>query len=146
MPIGVYLARAPGRDRQSLSPGTFVAVCLPSRLAAWGRARGYLHRGSCADGIAPIGKPIAAVAGDTMTVAPRGLARNGKPISHSAALSHDRSGRVLPHVAWGTYTTAPGDVWLVSTRVAASWDSRYYGPIPVECVVAILRPLWVWRG
>ncbi len=142
MPVGVYESRT-NADPAALTPGTIVAVCLPAPLAKWGRRRGYLVRGRCSDGTAPIGKPIFAIAGDTVTVASSGLARNRLVTADTRPLAHDRNGLSLPRLAYGTYPVVLGQLWLVSTHTAASWDSRYFGPVPAADVIAVLRPIWV---
>lgn len=143
MPIGLYLSRHVRDGRVAFRRGMIVALCLPTSLAAWGRARGYLARGRCHDGAAPVGKPIFALAGDTVIVAPSGLTRDREPIRSTRALSHDRAGRPLPQLPQGTYPVETGEVWLVSTHTALSWDSRYYGAVPTANVIAVLRPLWI---
>jgi len=142
MPVGLYLAHHVSGTEAALPRGAIVAVCLPDSLAAWGRPRGYLIRGRCRDGTAPVGKPIFAVAGDTVSVKPDGLARNRLLIPYTLALDRDRAGRPLPRLSDGDYPVQAGQFWLVSTHVRASWDSRYYGPVPVANVVAVLRPVW----
>lgn len=142
VPVGWYVAQRIDSER-SVRRGTLVAVCLPIAVAAWGRSRGYLHRGSCADGTAPVGKPVFAVAGDTVTVGATGLALNGDPVSRTKPLHQDTDGRWLPRIADGRYVVRPRNVWLVSTFSTRSWDSRYYGPVPEAAIVSVLRPLWV---
>jgi conjugative transfer signal peptidase TraF len=142
MPIGLYLARDVRGTRIALSRGTIVAVCLPDRLATWGRSRGYLMRGRCPDGSAPVGKPVFAIAGDTVSVKPDGLARNGRFIPRTVALDRDRAGLPLTRLGCGDYLVRPDQLWLVSTHVPESWDSRYFGPVPTANVIALLRPVW----
>jgi conjugative transfer signal peptidase TraF len=144
MPVGLYRSR-PGADASALVAGTIVAVCLPDRLAMWGRRRGYLMHGRCPDGVAPIGKPIFAASGDTVTVTSSGLARNCILTADTRPLVHDRAGRSLLRIPFGTYPVALGQLWLVSTHTASSWDSRYFGPVPAADVIAVLRPIWVLR-
>jgi conjugative transfer signal peptidase TraF len=143
MPVGLYLSRYVRDDRVGFRRGTIVAVCLPKPLAAWGRARGYLARGRCRDGAAPVGKPIFAIGGDTVIVSSSGLTRNRETIQSTRALSRDRAGRPLPQLAPGTYPVEKGDLWLISTHTVLSWDSRYYGAVSAANVIAVLRPLWI---
>lgn len=144
MPVGLYRSR-PDSDASALLPGTIVAVCLPDRLALWGRKRGYLMRGRCPDGTAPIGKPIFATSGDTVTVTSSGLARNRTLAADTRALAHDRAGLPLLRIPSGTYPVTVGQLWLVSTHTTSSWDSRYFGPVQAADVIAVLRPIWVLR-
>lgn len=145
-PLGVFLAAPIGHGRQlnaQLERGRLVAVCLPAAIAQWGRARGYLMRGSCPDGTAPVGKTVFAVSGDTVTVTADGLALGGgQPICRTRALVRDAAGRTIPRVPDGRYEVAAGEIWLVSTYTVRSWDSRYFGPVPTARAVATLRPIW----
>jgi conjugative transfer signal peptidase TraF len=142
VPVGLYVARRVDA-MNSVRRGSLVAACLPVAVAGWGRARGYLHRGSCADGSAPIGKPVFAIAGDTVAVHSVGLALDGESVSRTEPLLHDSDGRHLPRIGDGQYVVRRGEVWLVSTYSPRSWDSRYFGPIPESTIVALLHPIWV---
>jgi conjugative transfer signal peptidase TraF len=146
IPVGVYVAR-PVPSRAVLLPrGQLVALCLGETLAAWARARGYLRRGSCPDGSSPIGKPIFGIAGDTLEVTRAGISRNGVPAARTRALDTDAAGRPLPRVPPGRYLVPPGEIWVVSSYDTRSWDSRYFGPVPLRAVISLLRPLWTVRS
>lgn len=139
---------APGVYRVTNRPierGATVIVCLPPSLAALARSRGYISGGSCADGNAPIGKTVAAVASDTVEVTTNGLTVNGRGLSNTRPLTRDNRGRDLPHVANGRYVVPPGQIWLVSTYSARSFDSRYFGPVPLTHVVSRVRPMITLR-
>src|SRR5260370_25388814 len=130
LPVGVYLASgaAPSRD-------AIVLTCLPPNVAAFARERGYVPRGGgCSGSLLPIGKPIVAVAGDTVTVMPTGLLVNGRPVPNSQPLAADRQGRPLPRLAIGRYVVCPGALWIVSSYSRLSFDSRYFGGIQAQPV------------
>jgi conjugative transfer signal peptidase TraF len=139
LPLGLYIART---VEHSATPGrnAVVLVCLPRALAEFGRARGYLPRGGCADGSAPVGKPVFAVAGDTVTVTSLGITRDRVAATNTGALRADSKGRPIVRVPNGRYPVPPGLLWLVSSRSSRSWDSRYYGPVPVTAVIGTLAP------
>src|SRR5579863_337947 len=143
IPPGWYMARGI-RTGAAVRRGTLVAACLPLVVAGWGRARGYLHRGSCADGTAPVGKPVFAIGGDTVTVGSSGLELDGARVPCTEPLRQDSNGRHLPRVPDGRYVVQPGEVWLVSTYSRRSWDSRYFGPVPVSAIILALSPLWTF--
>lgn len=138
MPVGVY-----HRTQEPLRVGQIVAVCLPAEVARFALARGYLHAGPCLSGAQAVLKRIAAMGRDVVEVEPTGVTINAQPVPQSAVFDSDSHGRDLPHVPWGTMTLAPGEIWLLSTHDARSWDSRYYGPVPSGAVLATARPLWV---
>ncbi len=143
IPPGLYIARGTGTGGL-VRRGTLVAACLPIVVAGWGRARGYLHRGSCAGGAAPVGKPVFAIGGDTITIGSSGLELDGDPVARTQPLRQDSHGRYLPRVPDGRYVVQPGEVWLVSTYSLRSWDSRYFGPVSASAIVSTLSPLWIF--
>ena len=141
MPLGLWRvmeAKAP------LRRGEIVTFCPPDTTTfRLGMARGYIPAGSCPGGFEPLVKPIAATAGDIVAVSGSGVLVNGQPIRGTAQLTQDSAGRPLLPFQTGTYTVAPGQVWLVSGHDPRSFDSRYYGPVPVENVQGVARPVWV---
>ena len=87
-------------------------------------------------------RAVVALAGDVVEVGPEAVAVNGQRLSGSSSSDVDSRGRALPHVAWGRYVVGPDELWLISTRVPNSWDSRYLGPIPMSHVWLVARPGW----
>ncbi len=138
IPRGVYrtTAEAPARGRT-------VLACLPLEAARFGRARGYLLGGDCPGGVAPVGKPIAAVGGDTVDVGAEGVRVNGRLLPNSAPLARDARGRPLPPAGRRRGVVARGELWLVSTWNPRSYDGRYWGAIQANAVRSVIRPLWV---
>ena len=140
LPIGLYVTARP-----VLSRGSIVLVCLPTPVASIARERGYLPRGGpCPGNTVPLGKPILAMAGDTVVVTKTGLLLNGIPVPNSAALVADGEGRTLPRLAQGSYPVAHGHLWLVSDYSYRSFDSRYFGPVEASQVVRHVRALWTF--
>lgn len=142
MPRGLWQVGAVDRP---LRRGEIIAVCLPDttpiRVAA---ARGYIPAGNCSGGHEPLVKPVAAVAGDLVTVTPQGIAVDGRAVEHTAPLVRDSAGRPLRPVPAGVYPVMPGQVWLLSGHDPRSFDSRYFGPVPAANVQGVARPVWVF--
>src|SRR5436853_350412 len=63
----------------------------------------------------------------------------------SAPAMRDSRGRPLPHAPWGRTVEAPGEVWLIGIETTRSWDSRYFGPVPLDHVHAV-RPVLTLGG
>ena len=135
LPIGVYET-----ERLELRPGAIVLVCLPPAIARDGLDRGYLPRGSCASDASPVGKVVAAIAGDEIELGESSLVVNGERVSANAIRSADSLGRPLMHWPMGKYVVERDEIWLVGVD-ERSWDSRYFGPIPRSAVFSSLRPL-----
>ena len=141
MPVGVWRVTLLPAD---LRRGEVVTVCLPdgdvARLAA---ERGYVPAGSCPDGREPLIKPVAAVAGDLVRVTRAGVSVNGIDVDGTAPLDRDTAGRPLQAFPAGAQQVQPGQVWLLAGFSRNSFDSRYYGPVPVGSVQSVAHPVWV---
>jgi len=138
LPIGLYAV-----THGAPAHGALVLVCLPARTAEWARDRGYVPRGaSCPGRAMPVGKPVFALPGDVVTVTDSGLLLNGRLTPNSRPLLSDRRGRPLPRLAAGRYAVGPGELWVVSPYSALSFDSRYFGAVPIANVQARVRLLW----
>jgi conjugative transfer signal peptidase TraF len=135
-PRGIYLVM--GAEHRC---GARVRVCLPQGLARLGRGRGYLDPGSCPGGVRPVGKRIVALPGDRVVVSHGELFVNGRRIGRVRRLPRDSAGRFIPAVPEGSYEVAPGTAWLVSAFHPRSWDSRYYGAVPLAEEAPVLVPL-----
>ena len=143
-PPGIYRATAL-RPGDTLAHGELVLVCLPDPLSRFALARGYLARGAgCGDGIEPVGKRIGALVGDAVEVTPDYVAVNGQRLPNSASRTRDTRRRNVPHIAFGTYEVADGEVWLFGEADPRSWDSRYFGAVPASAVRAELKPVITW--
>lgn len=144
MPIGLYHVERLGLP---VIRGTVVQACLPTPIAAVGRAQGYLMAGSCPDGAAPVLKIVAAAAGDQVQLLDRQIRVNGESLSGSATAATDSRGRHIAHVPRGTYRLTRDQLWFWTPN-PRSWDSRYYGPVADRQVLGratLLVPLAVWR-
>ncbi|MCL4839114.1 MAG: S26 family signal peptidase [Thermoanaerobaculia bacterium] len=126
-------------------PGASAAVCLPPAVSRFGMARHYLGAGSCPDGAEPVVKVVAAVGGDVVEVTPEAVLVNGVALPTSRPLERDRGGRELVPYARGPQRLELGEVWLHSPYEERSWDSRYFGPVGVECVTTLVEPVLTFR-
>lgn len=138
-PAGVYRVVAHETER-----GELVAACLPIPIAHEGLARGYLRTGACAGNAEPVGKIVGALPGDSVEIEPGWVAVNGARFARSRVASHDSAHRPLPHVAWGSHRVTAGQVWLFGFNDRRSWDSRYFGPIPLANVRGEIEPVPTW--
>ena len=58
---------------------------------------------------------------------------NGRRLPNSATVTRD-SWCLLTHVAWGKRRVGPDEVWLFGLNNRRSWDSRYFGPVPLQSI------------
>jgi len=136
MPIGFYREAPPRLER-----GAWVVFCLPEESARLGRERAYLRQGSCSDGSQELVKEIAAVPGDRVALSRAGLAVNGHSIAGTALRTVDCGRRPLPHAPFGESGVPAGELWVLGLDRRVSWDSRYFGPVPLDHVRAAAIPI-----
>jgi conjugative transfer signal peptidase TraF len=142
-PAGIYQMR----PLSSFSRGELVAACLPSDITHFAVSRGYLSVSpisECPDHAAPIGKLLLALPGDQVEIGPDFIAINGQRFAHSATAQRDGSGRRLPRTPAGEYRVPAGSVWLFGFNDPRSFDSRYYGPLPISAIRSVAVPLVTW--
>ncbi len=137
VPMGIWFVRSGPIVR-----GAYVSACLPERIASIGLRAGYLDRGPC-DGALAVMKRVVAISGDRVSLGASGLAVNGRIVPGSRRLSRDTHGRpVAGAIQLRPSLVREDQVWLLGDYYK-SWDSRYYGPIPIVRVLGIGIPLVV---
>lgn len=131
MPHGFYHL---GARLRPVRHGDVVAICLPLRAASVGRERGYLGPGICPDNVEPLLKFVAADGGDIVVTSSAGVTVNGQMLPKSGRLQVDEVGRPLSYCSTTAYKLPGGEIWLYAPS-NRSWDSRYWGPVPVANVL-----------
>jgi conjugative transfer signal peptidase TraF len=132
-PLGWYKVRAVASPRA----GDYVLATLPNDAAALAAQRGYLPAGL------PVLKHVAAVTGQHVCVRADAVVIDGAVSAH--ILRTDRMGR--PLAAWHQCRRLiEGELFLLNASSAASFDSRYFGPISVSGVRGQAIPFWTWSS
>jgi conjugative transfer signal peptidase TraF len=125
-------------------PAPYVFFCPDRR---WPSMRGEPNyrdpMRTCPDGFSPLIKPVVAWPGDLVSVSANGIRVNGRPLPNSAPIERDSKGQQLRPFAEGEYRVGSKELWVVSSFSPRSFDSRYFGPIPLRSVHSWLRPLLV---
>ena len=129
LPTGPYL-----RTIEAVETGKIVAFEIPDEARRYQAERGH---------DVPAGflfmKPVAAGPGDQVCNTFAGLFINGMRYADTA--SHDPDGHLLPF--WRHCRPLElGEYFMVSTHIANSFDSRYFGPVAANEIAAVYRPLF----
>lgn len=118
--------------KRPASVGDIVFICPPRTVAMEdARERGYLRRGLCPGGYAPLIKTIVATAGQRIEVG-KALRINNEVLPQSELSSRDGQGRVMKPFPGGIVPA--GEVFLHS-NFKGSFDSRYFGPVPASGIL-----------
>jgi conjugative transfer signal peptidase TraF len=128
-------------------PAPYVFFCPDVRWPAMNGQPNYrTPMRSCPDGFAPLIKPVIAWPGDTVEVSTKGISVTGQRLPHTATMDRDSSGRRIHPFPAGRYVVQGEQLWVVSAYSPRSFDSRYFGPIPLKSVRSWIRPLFVERS
>lgn len=118
--------------------GDIVFACPPDNSTMReARARGYLRRGLCKGDFAPLIKMVVALPGQSISVR-RQVEIDGVPLANSRAAHVDSQGRRLPLATGGP--VPDGAVFLYSDY-PGSYDSRYFGPLPMHEILGLSKPI-----
>jgi conjugative transfer signal peptidase TraF len=139
MPYGLWWVSDGAAPRR----GDYVTLCLPGEPGRIAFTRGYIARGGCPDELEPLLKPVAAVAGDVVTVTADGIRVNGEPLTNSAPFRNDTEGRPMTIFPPGEYAVDAGMVWVIAGHDARSYDSRYFGPVATAAITGTARALLI---
>lgn len=140
-PTGIYRIS----DANQIRVGDRVSICpedVPLHQLA--KDRGYYAFSlRCTGFYTPLLKTVIALPGDHVALDDQGwLLVNQQRVAHSQRLAHDRQGRIMPEAAFlDTGRVPAGRVWVVSGHHPRSWDSRYYGSLPLANIQGVATPL-----
>lgn len=102
-----------------------------------GIERGYEARGL------PLLKRVVALSGDIVSVSSSGVTVNGKLLPNSAPLVRDEAGRPLAMAQLDHFTLGTEQAFLMGVT-QTSWDSRYFGPVPLARCSGSFVPVLTW--
>lgn len=135
-PPGLYLVSEANQYKEN----DLVLFCPPPGHAmTLAMERRYIDPGHCPSGTTPVMKRIIALAGDQIEFTPT-ITVNGEALPDSIRLSVDSLGRPLPQLA---SFTVPEQAFFAYSEHAPrnSFDSRYYGAVPLHNIIGHIRPL-----
>lgn len=115
--------------RQGIRRGDTLLTCLPPEIGRFAVRRGYVLPGRCPGGTGYIGKPVRAIAGDTVTVNRHAVTINSWAPVIAPAQQRDRRGRTINGLT-GRHVLKSNECFILSTNSPHSFDSRYFGAVP----------------
>jgi len=131
-PLGFY-----SLEEGEPSRGDLVFIKPPENaVVEWGRKTGAISRPMML-------KRIYAMGGDSVEISMEGIRINGRLIGKSKVIEELPDGTPIPSVAQSG-VIPQNRVWVMSEHSELSFDSRYFGAVPSENILAKARPLWVW--
>ena len=140
-PVGMNWATAKRPEKGDLffvEPGA-----LP--IFELARNRGYLDTGYSPARTCALIKRVAGIPGDRVTINDSGVEVNGVRLANSKPCIADAAGRALQPYSLTNYILGPGEILLMSDYSAASFDSRYFGPLSKTQITSVIVPLLTWN-
>ena len=125
-PVGWYAVET----KRPLQRNDLVAAFAPAEARKLAADRGYLPEH------VPLIKTVWAIGGEQVCHDGQRVRVLNRP--DISVLGQDGLGRALP-VMSGCYRLNADEVFLVSTTVENSWDSRYFGPVSDELILGPVR-------
>ena len=137
MPMGLYRRMASA----TVHRGDIVSVCLPRPIARVGLQAGYLMKGACPSGAIAVLKKVIAVPHDTVRLTRQAIIVNGRAYFAPQQSQDDYGHAIKKWGPLGTYKNTHA-YWLYGGNAPMkSWDSRYYGGVPVCAIQGVYKPL-----
>ncbi|MBB5577043.1 conjugative transfer signal peptidase TraF [Rhizobium paranaense] len=134
-PLGLW--RIAALDR-AVSAGDLVFICPPQApVMHEARRRGYLRSGTCPGGVAPLIKTVIAVPGQHVDIG-AGVTIDGHAIPFSDLVRRDGKGRPMVPYSGGV---VPAQSVFLHSPFRSSYDSRYFGPLPVSGILGLAQPV-----
>lgn len=116
-------------------------ICPPETAAMReARARGYLRSGSCPGGFAPLIKTVMAVAGQHVEIGDS-VSVDGRGVSSSSLALRDGKGRPLTPFPSGI---VPPEYVFLHSAFPGSYDSRYFGPVPISGILGLAQKVFTY--
>ncbi len=118
-----------------------VLFCPPDTdVFRWARSQGILSSGRCPGNYTPLLKEVVGIAGDEIEIGSGHVVLNQRqlPMSKVLPLSYpniNRQNKLVP----------TGFIWVIGKASPESFDSRYFGPIPMAEILGFAEPLLVTR-
>jgi conjugative transfer signal peptidase TraF len=129
--------------QKPLQRGQIVSFCPPNNaIIRQARARGYLGPGPCPGGFEPLLKCIEALGGDRVSLDDAGIAVNNVRVAGTRVLRTDRRGRPIAGIGAGIWLINADAFWAGSSAHPYSFDSRYFGAVPLSHVIGVAVPLY----
>ena len=127
--------------QRPIAIGDLVFLCPPTTAVfAEAQRRGYLRRGLCAGGFAPLIKTVEALPGQRLEITDHVLI-DGRSVPASSVRGRDGEGRVLLPDSGGV---VPPHHLFLHSPFASSYDSRYFGPVPDSGLLGLARPVFTF--
>ncbi len=125
--------------------GDFVSFCpAQDSITQMAYERGYIGFGNCPGHTERLLKIVNGKGGDTIELTKAGVVINGSLLSNTTILTQDGLNRPLTLFDKKRRILQADELWVMTNRSPLSFDSRYFGPIRLAQISAVVKPIWTW--
>lgn len=140
LPVGIWKI---DKSFTRIEKGDYVWFAPTKKIAEFGIERGYLKENpDCKNNAIPLLKVVYGLPGDSYSFHENQIRINNIPVEKAKRRKTDSQGRTMPQISNGIVR---GKHLFVLTLNSHSFDSRYYGTIPMNNVEGTARPIITWK-
>ena len=141
LPLGVWKI---DKSFTRIEKGDYVWFTPTKKIADFALERGYLKKNTkCENNTIPLLKIVYGLPGDTYSFHGDEIRINNIPVKNAKRREKDSKDRPMPKISNGIVKE---DQLFVLTMHSHSYDSRYYGAIPVKNVEGTARQIITWMN
>lgn len=141
LPVGIWKIN---EQFTEIKKGDIVWFAPTKAIAQFGIKRNYLvETRGCENNCIPLIKQVYGLPGDTFGFDNDLIRINDHQIENAKRRQTDSQGRPMPKLSDGR---VPQDHLFVLTLNSHSFDSRYYGTIPIKNVEGTATPVLTWKN
>jgi conjugative transfer signal peptidase TraF len=139
LPVGIWKI---DKSFIKIEKGDYVWFTPTKKIADFALKRGYLEKNTqCKNNAIPLLKIVYGLPGDSYSFHHNGIKINNIPIEKTKRRQTDSQGRVMPQIPNGIVQEKQ---FFVLTLNSHSFDSRYFGSIPVQNIEGTAKPIFTW--
>lgn len=137
-PLGLWRIVEPDRP---VLVGDLIFICPPdTNEMREARARGYLRFGLCEGRVAPLIKTVVATSGQAIEISDD-VRVDGRPLPYSRVSGMDGQGCEMTPYDGGV---VPSGTVFLHSEFPGSFDSRYFGPLPMDGILGLAQEVWTY--
>ena len=141
LPLGIWKI---DKSFTRIEKGDHVWFAATKEIADFALERGYLEKNTkCENNTIPLLKTVYGLPGDTYSFHDNEIRINNITVKNTKRRINDSKERPMPRISNGIVRE---NQLFVLTMHTHSYDSRYFGPIPIENVEGTARPIITWMN
>lgn len=141
LPIGIWKI---DKAFTQIERDDYVWFTPTKEMASFAIERGYLKESkNCPNNTIPMLKQVYGLPGDEFSFFKDVISINNTTIKNAKRRQYDSKERPMPQIEGGIVQDSH---LFVLTLNSHSFDSRYFGPIPIKNIIGTAKPVILWKN